>query len=162
MESEPYILHRAVIEMNDRVTEGGFLITKIHHLGQRIFSQLLQEYEIEIGPGQGRVIFTLWKEDGISISEIATRTSLGKSTLTETIDRLEEAGYIKRVPSSTDRRVSLIQVTEKTEKLQSKFQHVSTIMKDIFYKDFTILEIEKFEGTLRRILHNLEEYEGES
>ena len=147
--------------MNDRTSEGGFLITKIHHLGQRIFSQILQEYEIEIGPGQGRVIFTLWKEDGISMSEIAARTSLGKSTLTETIDRLEEAGYIERIPSSTDRRVSLIQMTETTEKLQPKFQHVSGIMRDIFYKGFTIHEIEKFEETLRHILHNLEEYEGE-
>jgi DNA-binding MarR family transcriptional regulator len=148
--------------MNDRVSEGGFLVTKIHHLGQRIFSQILQEHEIEIGPGQGRVIFTLWKDDGISISEIAARTSLGKSTLTETIDRLEQAGYIERVPSSTDRRVSLIQLTEKTAKLQSRFQHVSDIMSNIFYKSFTIPEIERFEKTLRRILYNLEEYEGRS
>ena len=148
--------------MNGRVSEGGFLITKIHHLGQRIFSQILQEYEIAIGPGQGRVVFTLWKEDGISISKIASRTSLGKSTLTETLDKLEEAGYIERVPSSTDRRVSLIQLTEKTEKILSKFQHVSSIMNDIFYKDFTILEIEKFEKTLGRILNNLTEYEGET
>jgi hypothetical protein len=48
--------------------QGGFLISKIHNLSARIFSKKLKEYEIEIGPGQGRIIFALWQEDGIPIS----------------------------------------------------------------------------------------------
>ncbi len=145
--------------MTNEVSEGGFLITKIHHLGQRIFSRILQDFGIEIGPGQGRVIFALWKQDRIPISQIAKRTDLGKSTLTETLDRLEDAGYIERVPSSNDRRVTLIQLTTGAKELHSKYNQVSNLMTDIFYKDFTNTEVEHFENTLKRILENLKKHE---
>ncbi|MHA2240550.1 MAG: hypothetical protein ACXACE_02995 [Candidatus Thorarchaeota archaeon] len=40
-----------------KIREGGFLISKIHHLSGRIFAKMLREHDIEISPGQGRIIF---------------------------------------------------------------------------------------------------------
>jgi len=101
--------------------EGGFLIAKIHQIAGRIFTQKLKDYNIEINPAQGRIMFMLWRNEGISINELAEKTSLGKSTLTSMLDRLEAAGFIKRVPSRIDRRKIIIERTEKDRSFQDLY-----------------------------------------
>ena len=61
--------------------EGGFLISKIHYVGRRIFSQMLKRDQIDVNPGQGRILYVLWHNDEIPINELAKQTALGKSTL---------------------------------------------------------------------------------
>ena len=137
------------------ISEGGFLITKIHHLSGRIFSKKLQEYQIDIGPGQGRVLFALWQEDRVPISDLVERTALGKSTLTDSLDRLEEAGLVLRMQHPADRRSVLICLTEKAQRMQEKYIKVSEEMTEMFYQGFTQEEIREFEGYLKRLLANL-------
>jgi DNA-binding MarR family transcriptional regulator len=135
---------------------GGFLIAKVHQLAGRVFYKKLKEHAIdEINPSQGRILFPLWRNDGISINKLARETVLGKSTLTTMLDRLEEAGQIKRVPSETDRRKTLIFLTEKNKQLQNKYIQVSNEMTALFYDGFTPEEIDLFERSLERILANL-------
>jgi len=143
----------------EELREGGFLISKIRQLSERIFAKLLRDYQaIEINPAQGRVMFPLWKKDNISFHELKEKTLLSKATLSHLLDNLEKAGYIKRVPSSNDKRTINIKLTEKNKELQDKFIQVSNQMKDIYYKDFTEEDIDEFEGYLRRLLNNLTNY----
>ncbi|MDY7076466.1 MAG: MarR family transcriptional regulator [Chloroflexota bacterium] len=135
--------------------EGGFLISKIHHLSGRVFAKKLKEYQVEINPAQGRIMFVLWQEDGISIGELAKKTSLGKSTLTSMLDRLEGMGYVTRVRSEDDRRSVLIRLTEKDESWQEVYAQVSQDMGRLYYDGFSEGEIDEFEQYLRRILDNL-------
>ena len=135
--------------------QGGFLISKIHRLSGRIFSRMLREHGIEINPAQGRILFVLWQRDGVSISELAKRTSLGKSTLTSMLDRLEEAGYILREHSVEDRRAILVKRTAKDRKAQAAYERVSAAMTQLYYRGFTASEIDQFEEWLVRILDNL-------
>ncbi len=138
---------------------GGFLISKIHQLGGRIFTKLMKEHQIEeINKAQGRILFPLWKEDGISINELSKKTALGKSTLTSMLDRLEEGGHLERVHSKEDRRKILIYLTEKNKALQEKYSQVSQEMTNLFYEGFSDKQIEEFEIYLNRLLKNLEQY----
>ncbi len=140
--------------------EGGFLLTKIHHLAGRILSKKLRDYQLdEINPAQGRILFVLWREDGISIQELAKKTGLGKSTLTSMLDRLEHSGYLTRTLSTEDRRKILLHLTAKNKPLQAIYTQVSTEMNELFYQGFTTVEIEMFELYLRHILTNLTDYE---
>ena len=139
--------------------EGGFLITQIHHLSGRIFSKKLQEYQIEIGAGQGRVIFALWQNDGITISELSTRTSLGKSTVTELLDRLSGNELVIRERNPKDRRSILVKLTDKAKAMQERYGLVSDEMTSLFYQGFRTEEIKEFEGYLKRLLVNLREIE---
>ncbi|MFX1254143.1 MAG: MarR family winged helix-turn-helix transcriptional regulator [Promethearchaeota archaeon] len=135
---------------------GGFLIAKIHQLGGRIFTRKLKEYQItELNPAQGRIMFVLWRNDGLSINELAKETSLGKSTLTSMLDRLEHAGFLKRVPSKKDRRKIMIYLTEIHKEIQEKYVQVSQEMTELFYNGFNAKEIDEFEEYLERILKNL-------
>ncbi|MHA1136750.1 MAG: MarR family winged helix-turn-helix transcriptional regulator [Candidatus Thorarchaeota archaeon] len=135
--------------------EGGFLITQIHHLGRRVFTELLKKHDMEIGPGQGRILFALWQQDNVPINDLTKRTLLRKSTLSELLDNLENAGHVKRIQSEQDRRKTLIQLTEKTRKLQNTYFKLSADMTELFYKGFTPEEIDELESYLHRILKNL-------
>jgi len=136
--------------------KGGFLIAKIHQIAGRVFSRKLKEFKIhEINPAQGRIMFVLWRNYGISINELAKKTSLGKSTLTSMLDRLEQSGHIKRVPSKEDRRKILIECTEKDKAMQDDYVKVSAEMSGLFYNGFTKKEIDECEDYLVRILDNL-------
>ena len=140
--------------------EGGFLIAKIHQLAGRILARKLKEYHIdEINPAQGRIMFVLWRNDGISINELAKKTSLGKSTLTSMLDRLEASGFIMRIPSPEDRRKILIKRTEKDKSFQDLYVQVSQDMTKLFYAGFSEKEIDEFEQYLRRIFENLTTFE---
>ncbi|MCP4544647.1 MAG: MarR family transcriptional regulator [Chloroflexi bacterium] len=137
------------------VRRGGFLISKIHHLSGRIFARKLKEYQVEINPAQGRIMFVLWQEPGIAISDLAKKTSLGKSTLTSMLDRLEEMGYVTRVRSKEDRRRIMIQRTEKDKSWQDTYAQVSQDMDALYYDGFSESQIDEFEQYLERLLDNL-------
>jgi DNA-binding MarR family transcriptional regulator len=140
-----------------KIRQGGFLISKIHQLSGRIFNRLLKEHGIEVvNSAQGRILFVLWQNDGIPIQELARATSLGKSTLTSMLDRLENSGFIKRVPSKEDRRKILIYRTEKDRAFQNQYLKISEEMTEIWYEHLSESAIEKFEKTLKRIFQNLE------
>ncbi len=135
--------------------EGGFLIAKIHQITNRIFKQMLKEYGIkELNPGQGRILFALWQNDNISIRELSLKTQLTKSTLTTMLDRLENAGFLKR-KKGKDRRIVKVKLSEKSINLQKKYVEVSKKMTEVFYGTLTEEEIDEFEDYLRRILDNL-------
>jgi len=136
-------------------SEGGFLIARIHQLSGRIFARVLKEHEIEINPAQGRIMFVLWKNDGIPITQLARKTSLEKSTLTSMLDRLEDAGYVARVPSPDDRRKILIRRTAKDKAWQKVYIRVSQQMSELFYAGFSQAEVDGFERYLKRIFDNL-------
>ena len=134
-------------------------MTQIHHLGRRVFSDLLKERGLNIGPGQGRILFTLWQKDGVPIKELIKKTLLRKSTLSELLDNLESDGHVKRVQSDEDRRKVLVVLTDKTRKMLNVYIDVSVEMTNVFYKGFQPEEIDQFEAFLERVLDNLIKHE---
>jgi MarR family transcriptional regulator, organic hydroperoxide resistance regulator len=138
--------------------QGGFLISKIHQASARIFARILRENHVRLRPAQGRVMFVLWREGPMPITELCRRTSLGKSTLTGMLDRLERDGYARRVRSEEDRRVILIEAAARDAKSQRAFVKVSETMTAIFYRGFSDKRISRFEKDLAAILNNLMTY----
>lgn len=139
---------------------GGFLISKIHQISRRVFARKLKAHGIEeINPAQGRILFVLWQADGLTISELARRTSLGKSTLTSMLDRLEQSGLLKRQPSPSDRRETVIVRTQKDRDLETLYNSISREMTDLYYRGLTDAQVDQFEHCLRKILDNLCEEE---
>jgi len=136
--------------------EGGFIIAKIHQIANRIFNKMLKDYGLEeLNSGQGRVLFALWQKDDVSIRELSMKTQLTKSTLTTMLDRLENAGFLKRGFDMDDRRIIKVILSENSKRLQKKYLEVSKKMTEVFYGTLTEEEIDEFEDYLRRILDNL-------
>ena len=137
-------------------TNGGFLVGKIKQIQGRVFEKLLTDHGIsEFNGAQGRILFVLWDQDGISIRELSDRTGLAKTTLTSMLDRLEHSGHILRAADPKDRRSMRIHLTERARGLREQYDAVSMEMNDLFYRGFSDEEILTFEHNLRRILDNL-------
>ena len=140
-------------------TNGGFLITKIKQLGDRIFEKILSEKNIDaFNVAQGRILYVLWQEDGIPIGSLSIKCGLAITSLTTMLERMENQGLIRRVPSETDKRKTLLFLTEKAHSLKDEYNSVSDEMGSIYYKDFSEEEITQFEVCLDRIRKNLEEW----
>ncbi|MCI8286469.1 MAG: MarR family transcriptional regulator [Lachnospiraceae bacterium] len=140
-------------------TKGGFYITRIKHLQARIFEKLLTENEIEISSGQGRILFVLWKEDNLTVSEISQKTSLAKNTVSIIVDGMVQKGFLARNINPANRRQTIISLTEYAKALQEKYEQVSQQMNHLFYQGFSDEEREEFEGYLARILDTLTQFE---
>ena len=136
-------------------TKGGFYITQIKQLQDRIFERLLLENGIEISGGQGRILFVLWKEDNLTISEISEKTSLAKNTVSVVINGMVNKGIVARNINPQNRRQTIISLTEYAKNLQEKYEVVSEQMNSLFYQGFTEDEQKQFEQYLARILNTL-------
>ena len=137
---------------------GGFLITRIKQVGGRVFDRILSQKKIDVFNGaQGRILYVLWQDNGVPISELSRQTGLATTTLTSMLDRMETAGLIYRDRGDKDRRKIRIYLTEKAKGLEEDYNSVSEEMGRIYYKGFSDQEIEQLESYLERILINVEE-----
>ncbi|MDE7436817.1 MAG: MarR family winged helix-turn-helix transcriptional regulator [Lachnospiraceae bacterium] len=136
-------------------TKGGFYITQIKQLQDRIFERLLLENGIKISGGQGRILFVLWKTDHLTISEISEQTSLAKNTVSVVIDGMVHKGIVVRNINPANRRQTIISLTEYAKSLQEKYETVSQQMNVLFYRGFSEDEQNQFEQYLARILETL-------
>lgn len=137
-------------------SSGGFLISKIKQIQGRVFERLLAEHGIDQFNGaQGRILFVLWDDDDIPISDLAEKTGLAKTTLTSMLDRLEASGHIRRVFAPRDRRKVYIHLTDAARSLRGRYDEVSARMNEIFYEGFTDGEAAELECALMRVLGNL-------
>ena len=143
-------------------TQGGFLVSQIKYISDRVWERILRESGVDAFNGaQGKLLYVLWEHDGISAAELAKRSGLAPTTLTTMLDRMEKAGLLKRVPHETDRRRIRLCLTPKAKALKEQSGAESERMNDAYYAGFTEEEIRDFEAYLARVLENLRKAENE-
>ena len=72
---------------------------------------------------------------------------------------MENQGLIRRIQSESDKRKTLLYLTEKAHTLKDEYDEVSEQMSKIYYKGFEEDEVRQFEAYLDRIRKNLEEWQ---
>ena len=143
-------------------TNGGFQVSKIKQLGDRVFEKILTAQGIEAFNGaQGRILYVLWQEDGVPIKIMSERCGLAITSLTTMLERMEKSGLIIRQQDSGDKRKTLLFLTDKAKALKEDYDTISDRMSAIFYQGFTEDEIRNFEDHLERIRLNLEGWQPE-
>ena len=136
---------------------GGFQVSKIKQLGDRIFEKILAERGIEAFNGaQGRILYVLFQEDGVPIKTVSEKSGLAITSLTTMLERMEKGGLILRKQDPADKRKTRLFLTDKARDLEKDYIAVSEVMGDIYYQGFTEEEVKAAEGYLDRIRLNLE------
>jgi DNA-binding MarR family transcriptional regulator len=82
------------------------LLTKIH-------AELAAAGYADSYPSWGTNILHRLRGGGLRLTELAERTHTTKQALRYTINQLEAAGYVERVPDPTDGRAKIIRFTER-------------------------------------------------
>ena len=103
-----------------------------------------------ITKGQGRLILLLKRKDKISTKELSEILNISVGSLNETLNKLEQKNFIRKVPSEKDKRILLVELTDEGRNLQFK-EHRDI---DIF-DSLTEEEKENLNDYLNRIIINL-------
>ncbi|CZH15593.1 MarR family transcriptional regulator [Legionella pneumophila serogroup 1] len=101
------------------------------------------------------ILMELYIENGLTQSELVQLIEVEQPTLVRTLDRMERDGFITRKPSSMDRRVVHIFLTEKARLLQEKIDECSRILNDEILAGFSEDEKTKLQELTHRVLDNL-------
>ena len=97
-----------------------FLISKVC---QKLITNLQKSFAesgIGVTPIQVMLLFFLQQNNVLSLTQISQGLMLENPTVTGLIDRLEKSGYVKRSDHPNDRRVYLVHLTEKGNKVAKK------------------------------------------
>ncbi len=139
---------------------GGFQVSKIKQLGDRIFEKILAERGIEAFNGaQGRILYVLFQQDGVPIKTVSEKCGLAITSLTTMLERMEKSGLILRKQDDADKRKTLLYLTDKARELEQDYIALSEEMGDIYYQGFTKKEVQEAEEYLDRIRLNLERWQ---
>lgn len=96
------------------------LLAKAEQKHHQYTKKLLENYGLPLTPGQMAVLYTLYKHDGISITELGKNCYLDNSTLTGLIDRLEKIELVSRETVPEDRRLYYIHLSKKADLIHDK------------------------------------------
>jgi len=125
-----------------------FLISKVC---QKLIINLQKSFSesgIEVTPIQVMLLFFLQKNDGSNLTQISQGLMLENPTVTGLIDRLEKSGYVKRSNHPDDRRVYLIYLTEKGNKVANKALPIVKKLNEEIKEGYSKEEIENFKKVL--------------
>jgi len=99
------------------VSHAIFRVARAH---KAIAGRLLREAGLH--PGQELVLMVLWTRGPQRMIDLATAVESDAPSLTRSVARLEKAGLVTRVPSSSDRRVMIVAPTEASLVLRAKVE----------------------------------------
>jgi DNA-binding MarR family transcriptional regulator len=97
---------------------------------------------------------------GSSPGNLARMMELSSGAMTNRLDRLEEAGLVRRLPDPKDRRGIVVEVTEKGRRLYEKTVDVQAKKEQFFAGALTDAEKRQLNALLRRLMLEFERAEG--
>lgn len=129
----------------------------IYNLTMRLEKERLSESQFnDLSINDLHIIHIIYLLNDATISKIAKLTTVSKSALTGNIDKLEKLGYIKRVPSKKDRRVTNIVFTSKGKLLSRLHNKEHLEFTKSLLKNCTDVEVNKLNKELDQLIKHLE------
>ncbi|WP_372806161.1 MarR family winged helix-turn-helix transcriptional regulator [Pontiella sp.] len=112
-------------------------IGRIRERAALFIERELQNEEIHgILSAHGIIFFYLFQQQQpVPMKEIVEKTGRVKSTVTGMINTLEQHGYVEKKQSPEDRRVILVQLTEKGRSIRPAFENISTRLLEKIFGD---------------------------
>ncbi|MFI9810101.1 MarR family winged helix-turn-helix transcriptional regulator [Streptomyces sp. NPDC052301] len=127
-----------------------FRLARLH----RMFAgQLLRR--IGLHPGQELVMMHLWELGPQRQAALVRLLDSDAATMTRTVRRLEQAGFVRRRPDPTDKRASLIEPTAASHALRSEVERVWSRLEALSTTGLSDEECTAALRTLERLEENL-------
>jgi MarR family transcriptional regulator, organic hydroperoxide resistance regulator len=92
----------------------------IQTIRRSLESQVLQRMKSDITAPQMFVLYFIHQKMKCKLTQIAEKMEVKPSAVTVMIDRLENAGYVRRVSDPADRRSTLVELTPEGQQVLDK------------------------------------------
>jgi DNA-binding MarR family transcriptional regulator len=130
-----------------------FLVAQVGRLHHKRAHVLLEE--LGLYHGQPRLLYVLWREEGLTQSQLATRVNVRPATMTKMLQRMAEAGFVERRRDSRDQRVVRVYLSEEGHAVREQVRQVWEQMENEVLEGFQPKERDQLHGFLLRIRENL-------
>lgn len=127
------------------------LLAKAEQKHFQYMKKMLEEKNLRVTPAQIVVLYSLYKQDGVSLTELSKKTFLDNSTLTGLVDRMERTGLVSREATPDDRRSYSIYLTQQANTIR---EAVIACMDSVAQNMLSGCSPEEIE-TFRKILLNI-------
>lgn len=128
------------------------LISKIHEKGNRFIIEELKNNGVEgLVPSHGDILVCLYKNNKMTMKDIANCIHRTKPTVTVLVDKLEKLGYLKRAASDKDSRSTYVILTQKGEDFKATFDQISNNLNKMLNKNLSENEVKLLEELLKRM-----------
>lgn len=112
----------------------------------------------DLVPSYGNILTVLYDHDGkLSMKEIGDLLGKEKSTITTLVGKLEVQGYVKKTKSETDKRMTFVELTQKSYQIEGKFHLISEEVQKTAYHNFTDEEKQTLLRLLKKLNTNFDE-----
>ena len=138
----------------------GFLINDVARLMRTTYDRRVRE--LGLTRSQWWVLTLLFRNDGVTQSELAELLEIERPTLGRLLDRLEAKGWVRREHDSRDRRAWRVHLTEAVEPAMRKLRKVASELRSDALAGLSAQERERFIDTLLAVKANLVRMEKET
>ena len=106
-------------------------------------------------PNAWRVLVALASRERASISELAEFTIIDQSTLSRTVDRMEEQRLVKRAPSEADGRTVVVSLTEAGQRAFEQMLPIASAQYEWAIRGIPARNVDVMRTTLQQMLNNI-------
>ncbi len=126
------------------------LLAQASHLISSEFHKVARQHGFSIS--EWRVMATLAGGDPISIGRLAQVAVMKQPTVTRMLDRMASKGHVERLPHDSDRRITLVRITDAGERTVKHLMELAREHEHRVLEPFGLQSAEVLKNTLRRMI----------
>jgi DNA-binding MarR family transcriptional regulator len=131
-----------------------FWLTQVIGARDRRLVSALKEFGLRVP--EYRALAALYARRRCSMSELADLSSIDRTTLTRTVDRMQDAGWVTRLADAEDMRVIRLALTAAGEKLFARIWPAVEALNRAAMEKLSPATVEMLYRTLAQMKANLE------
>ncbi len=135
-----------------------YWLTQVIGARDRELTQGLREFGLRVP--EWRALAALHARKRCTMSELADLATIDRTTLTRTVDRMEDAGWLSRIADSEDMRVTRLELTAAGRKLFDKIWPTVARLNELALAGLSKAQIDALRTVLGQMRDNLESYVG--
>lgn len=139
--------------MNDHFPNLGRCISILDRLMKMYYDHGLRDHEI--GWGQQFYAEYIYDHPGASAQEMVEYIRVDKATLTKSIKKLVEIGYVETVCDETDKRVRRLYLTPKGVPAVKRIKEIHRDFRDTLCSGIAAQDIQLAEQTMEKMMENI-------
>ena len=136
-----------------------FWLTQVIGARDRELAQGLKDFGLRVP--EYRALAALYSKKHSTMSELAELATIDRTTLTRTVDRMQDAGWIERLADDADMRVTRVALTAPGKRMFERIWPEVQRLNELALEGLSKAEIDSLRKILERMRSNLEAYVGE-
>jgi DNA-binding MarR family transcriptional regulator len=132
-----------------------FWLTQVMGARDRRLNAALKDFGLRVP--EWRALAALYSRRQCTMSELAELASIDRTTLTRTVDRMQEAGWLARGADGEDMRITRLALTAAGERLFTRVWPAVERLNDAAVAGLSPAMVERLRGMLAQMKSNLDE-----